>query len=62
MGFYAIMGLTTKDKNDYEKVLTDEKIINIIGSKGFGKTTTSLKYLNDENYIVINCDSLLELL
>lgn len=50
-----------KDKNDYEKVLTDNEIINIIGCKGSGKTTTSLKFMNDENYVVINCDRLLEL-
>ncbi len=50
-----------KDKKDYEKTLTNDEIINIIGSKGSGKTTTSLKYMNDENYIVINCDRLLEL-
>ena len=50
-----------KDKKDYEKVITNDEIINIIGSKGSGKTATSLKYINDENYIVINCDRLLEL-
>ncbi len=50
-----------KDKKDYEKVLTNDEVINILGSKGSGKTTTSLKYQNDENYIVINCDRLLEL-
>ena len=50
-----------KDKKDYEKTLTNDEIINIIGSKGSGKTTTSLKYMNDEDYIVINCDRLLEL-
>ncbi len=50
-----------KDKNDYEKVLTNDNVINIIGSKGSGKTTSSLKYISDNNYIVINCDRLLEL-
>ena len=50
-----------KDKSDYEKVLTNDNVINIIGSKGSGKTTSSLKYINDDNYIVINCDRLLEL-
>ena len=50
-----------KDKKDYERILTNDEIINIIGSKGSGKTTTSLKYMNDENYVVINCDRLLEL-
>lgn len=50
-----------KDRCDYIKKLTDDNVINIIGAKGSGKTTTSLKYINDDNYIVINCDRLLEL-
>lgn len=50
-----------RDRKDYEKKLTNDEIINIIGSKGSGKTTTSLKYMNDKDYIVINCDGLLEL-
>lgn len=51
-----------KDKKDYEKVLTNDNVINIIGTSGSGKTTTSLKYINDYNdYIIINCDKLLEL-
>lgn len=50
-----------KDKGDYEKKLTNDNVINIIGNKGSGKTTTSLKYLNNDDYIVVNCDRLLEL-
>lgn len=50
-----------KDQEDYIKKLTNNNIINIIGTKGSGKTTLSLKYLNDDNYIVINCDKLFEL-
>jgi hypothetical protein len=50
-----------KDKKDYIKKLTDDDIINVIGTKGSGKTTTSLKYINNDDYIVINCDRLLEL-
>lgn len=49
------------DREDYEKTITKDEIINIIGSKGSGKTTLSLKYMNDDEYIVINCDRLLEL-
>lgn len=49
------------DKQDYEKKLTADNIINIIGTKGSGKTTSSLKYINDKDYIVINCDRLLDL-
>lgn len=50
-----------KDQDDIEKVLTNDKIVNIIGTKGSGKTTYTLKYIKDDNYIVINCDRLLEL-
>ena len=50
-----------KDKKDYEKNVTNDEIINIIGSKGSGKTTASLKYMNNEDYIVINLDKLFEL-
>jgi len=50
-----------KDKKDYEKILTADNVVNVIGAKGSGKTTLSLKYLSDDNYIVINCDKLFEL-
>lgn len=50
-----------KDQKDYIKKLTDDNIINIIGSKGSGKTTESKKYIDDDEYIVVNCDRLLEL-
>lgn len=50
-----------KDQDDYIKKLTDDEIINIIGNKGSGKTTSSLKYINNDDYIVINCDRLFEL-
>ena len=47
-----------KDQDDYVKDLTNDNIINVIGTKGSGKTTTSLNYINDDEYIVINCDNL----
>ena len=50
-----------KNQEDFERKLTDDNIINIIGTKGSGKTTLSFKYIDDENYIVVNCDRLLEL-
>ena len=49
-----------KDQDDYVKELTDDKVINIIGTKGSGKTTTSLKYIEDDDYIVVNLDSLFD--
>ena len=50
-----------KDQEDYIKDLTDDNIINVIGTKGSSKTTSSLKYIDDDDYIVINCDRLFEL-
>ena len=50
-----------KDQKDFERILTDDKVINLIGTKGSGKTTSSLQYLKDDHYIVVNCDRLLEL-
>jgi hypothetical protein len=50
-----------KDQEDYIKDLTDDNIVNVIGTKGSGKTTSSLKYIDDDDYIVINCDRLFEL-
>ena len=35
--------------------------MNLIGTKGSGKTTETLPYIEDENCIVVNCDRLLEL-
>ena len=49
-----------KDQKDYMKKKTDDDIVNVIGTKGSGKTTSSLKYMNDD-FIVINCDRLFDL-
>jgi len=50
-----------KDQGDFIITLTDDKLMNIIGTKGSGKTTASLKYIDNDRYIVINCDRLFEL-
>ena len=50
-----------KDRKDYIKKLTDDNVINIIGTKGSGKTTSTLKYITNDDYIVINCDRLLNM-
>ena len=50
-----------KDQDDYIITLTDDPIVNVIGTKGSGKTTSSLKYIDHDDYIVINCDRLFEL-
>lgn len=46
------------DKPDYKKIVTKDNIINVIGTKGSGKTTLSNKYVNNNDYIIINCDRL----
>ena len=50
-----------KDQNDFVKKLTNDKVINIIGTKGSGKTTSSLKYIENDDYIVVNLDRLFDL-
>lgn len=44
------------DKEPYIKKITDDKIINITGESGSGKSYFSNKYINDHNYIVIDTD------
>ena len=41
------------DKKPYIKDITKDKIINVTGESGSGKSYFSNKYLNDENYIVL---------
>jgi len=49
------------DRKDYIKKITDDNVLNIIGLKGSGKTINSFKYINDDDYIVVNCDSFFDL-
>jgi adenylate kinase family enzyme len=44
------------DKETYFKKISDDKVINITGESGSGKSTYTNKYLNDDNYIVIDTD------
>lgn len=44
------------DKDPYIKDLTDDKVINITGESGSGKSYYAKKYINDDNYIVIDTD------
>lgn len=46
------------DKEPYIKNITNDKIINITGESGSGKSYYSEKYINDDNYIVIDTDVL----
>ena len=45
------------DKEPYIKNLTNDKVINITGESGSGKSYFSDKYINDDNYIVIDTDA-----
>lgn len=47
------------DKEPYIKKLTDDKVINLTGSSGSGKSYYCQKYKNDENYILIDTDVLI---
>lgn len=49
------------DRKDYIKKITDDNVLNIIGLKGSGKTINSFKYINDDDYIVVNCDRFFDL-
>ena len=40
-----------KDRPDYIKKLSDDDIINVIGTKGSGKTTSANKYIYNDDYI-----------
>ncbi len=44
------------DKEPYIKQLTDDKIINLTGESGSGKSYYANKYLNNNDYIVIDTD------
>ncbi len=44
------------DKDPYIKNITSDRVINITGESGSGKSFYSNKYINDDNYIVIDTD------
>ncbi len=44
------------NKEPYIKIITDDKIINITGESGSGKSFFCDKYNKDDNYIVIDTD------
>lgn len=46
------------DRKPYEKIITNDKVLNITGESGSGKSTYTNKYLNDDNYIVIDTDEI----
>ena len=44
------------DKDPYIKTITNDKIINLTGESGSGKSTYTNKFLNNDNYILIDTD------
>lgn len=44
------------DKKPYIKEITEDKIVNVTGESGSGKSYFSNQYLNDDRYIVIDTD------
>lgn len=48
------------DKEPFIKDLSNDKVINVTGESGSGKSTYVTKYLNDDNYIVIDTDLVFE--
>lgn len=50
--------LLFKDKPDYQKIITDDEIINVTGSVGSGKSTFGIEYHNNSDYVVIGFDSI----
>ena len=48
------------DKEPYIKCITDDKVINITGESGSGKSTYTKKYLNNDKYIVIDTDEIIK--
>lgn len=48
------------DKDPYIKDVSNDKVINVTGESGSGKSTYVKKYINDDNYIVIDTDLIFE--
>lgn len=46
------------DKAPYIKNITDDRVINITGESGSGKSTYTKKHLDDDKYIVIDTDEI----
>ena len=44
------------DKEPYVKVISDDKVINLTGESGSGKSTYCKEFINDDNYIVLDTD------
>ena len=47
------------DREPYIKKLTDDKIINLTGQSGSGKTTYANEHYNNDNYLIVDTDEVL---
>lgn len=47
-----------RDKLDYIKVVSKDKIVDVMGSVGSGKSTYAKQFINDDSYIIIALDSI----
>ena len=47
------------DKEPYIKDITDDKIINLTGQSGSGKSTYVKEYLNTNDYLIVDTDDVL---
>jgi len=46
------------DKEPYERILTNDKIINLTGQSGSGKTTYAKEHFNNSEYLIIDTDDI----
>lgn len=47
------------DKGLYYKKISNDKVLNITGEGGSGKSTIANEYRNDDNYLVVDYDLIL---
>ncbi len=47
------------DREPYIKKITDDKVINVTGQSGSGKTTYVSEHFNDDSYLVVDTDDVL---
>ena len=46
------------DKDSYKKEITEDKVINLTGQSGSGKSTYANEHFNDDKYIIIDTDDI----
>jgi adenylate kinase family enzyme len=48
----------SEDRNCYEHILTKDKVINLTGLSGAGKSTFAKKHFNNDEYLVVDTDEI----